>query len=237
MCLDSKAKLLSSSNTQVAYASGALVRTRAMCCTIRAWVARTSFALKMSTPSTCESEQSEKSEAQKAGSGVGLRRMLMGHPLSKRSTATDVMERQDIDRHLSALSELLPELYGPSDACKQARMELESVIEMDGANSIECKRASLLFALARERELAMYLEANAPNTRDRSMVQDLRERVLPFTFPRFLRNLCQTPDSMVVLSCVLVEMWGGETLGNFEALAAHHEMTVSVLQDGCDGER
>lgn len=162
--------------------------------------------------------------------------MLMGIPLSKRSTATDAVERQDIDRHLSALSVLLPELYGTSDACKQAQMELEAVVQLKGQHSLECKRATLLFALAREKELAMHLQETAPSSRDRSMVQDLRERVLPFTFPRFLRNLCQTPDSMVVLSCVLVEMWEGETLGNFEAVAAHHEMPIAVLQDGSDGE-
>lgn len=148
--------------------------------------------------------------------GVGLRRMLMGLPLSQRSEASDTLERRDLDRHLSAVSALMPELYGTSEACKQAQMELDTVVELEGEDSLECKRAALLFALSREKELGLHLEEVEREVDGSStLVEDLRKRVLPFVFPRFLRNLCQTPDSMVVLSCVLAEMWAGEPLGNY----------------------
>ena len=186
----------------------------------------------MSTPSTYEGHARESSST-----GVGLRRMLMGLPLSQRSAAADALERRDLDRHLAAVSALMPELYGDSEACRQARMELDLIMELDGEESTECKRAALLFALARERELGLHLARAAEAAgaeADARLVEDLRARVLPFVFPRFLRNLCQTPDSLVVLSCVLSEMWAGETLGNYgpggvEGSAAHHQPAEAVL--------
>lgn len=142
----------------------------------------------------------------------------MGRPLSQRSAADDALERKDLNRHLSAVSELMPQVYGDSEACRQAKMELDLVIELDGEDSLECKRAALLFAMSREKELELHLmqtaEAAGSND-DKRLVEDLRDRVLPFIFPRFLRNLCQTPDSFVVLACVLSEMWAGEVLGNY----------------------
>ena len=176
----------------------------------------------MSTPSTYEKD---------AQGGVGMRRMLMGLPLSQRSAADDTLERKDLDRHLSAVSDLIPQVYGDSEACRQAKMELDLVIELDGEDSLECKRAALLFAMSREKELEMHLmqTAEAAGSKDDYMlVKDLKDRVLPFVFPRFLRNLCQTPDSFIVLTCVLSEMWAGEVLGNYGPTGAGGA-------DGADG--
>lgn len=161
----------------------------------------------------------------------------MGLPLSQRSAAADALERRDLNRHLAAVSALMPELYGSSEACRQAKMELDLIVELEGEESTECKRAALLFALARERELGMHLSRAAEAAGagdDARLVEDLRERVLPFVFPRFLRNLCQTPDSLVVLSCVLSEMWAGEALGNYghggsPGSGAHHQPAEAVL--------
>lgn len=211
-----------------------MLRTRAICCTIRRCVARTSLLRRMSTPSTCEGHARE---GVSGNTGVGLRRMLMGLPLSQRSAAADALERRDLDRHLAAVSALMPELYGESEACRQARMELNLVVELEGEGSLECKRAALLFALAREKEMELHLTQAAKAAgaeADARLVGDLRERVLPFVFPRFLRNLCQTPDAMVALSCVLAEMWAGEPLGNYghggvEGSAAHHQPAEAVL--------
>jgi hypothetical protein len=161
--------------------------------------------------------------------------MLMGLPLSQRSLAADAFERRSIDRLLAAVSALLPDIYGDTEACRQAKMELDTVVELEGANSLECKRAALLFALAREKELGLHLAQTAEaagSEDDQRLVEDLQRRVLPFVFPRFLRNLCQTPDSMLVLSCVLAEMWAGDPLGNYgPAGAAHHQSAEAVLQD------
>ena len=157
----------------------------------------------------------------------------MGLPLSQRSLAADAFERRSIDRLLAAVSALLPEIYGDTEACRQAKMELDTVVEQEGANSLECKRAALLFALAREKELGLHLAQTAEaagSEDDQRLVEDLQRRVLPFVFPRFLRNLCQTPDSMLTLSCVLSEMWAGDPLGNYgPAGAAYHQSSEAVL--------
>tara|TARA_B110001452_G_scaffold263585_1_gene265254 strand:- start:2248 stop:2649 length:402 start_codon:yes stop_codon:yes gene_type:complete len=133
----------------------------------------------------------------------------------------------------------MPELYGDSEACRQAKMELDLVVELEGEESLECKRAALLFTLAREKELGLHFARAAKavgSEDDLRLVEDLRARVLPLTFPRFLRNLCQTPDSLVVLSCVLSEMWAGETIGNYGPVGssgtvsgAHHQSAETVL--------
>ena len=154
----------------------------------------------------------------------------MGLPLSQRSLAADAFERRSIDRLLAAVSALLPEIYGDTEACRQAKMELDTVVDLEGANSLECKRAALLFALAREKELGLHLAQTAEAEDDQRLVEDLQRRGLPFVFPRFLRNLCQTPDSMLTLSCVLSEMWAGDPLGNYgPAGAAYHQSSEAVL--------
>ena len=191
----------------------------------------------MSTPNTCEGRARE--PQQPDGRGVGLRRLLMGLPLCQRSAAADALERKDLDRHLAAVAALMPELYGDSEACRQAKMELDLVVELEGEESLECKRAALLFTLAREKELGLHFARAAKavgSEDDLRLVEDLRARVLPLTFPRFLRNLCQTPDSLVVLSCVLSEMWAGETIGNYGPVGssgtvsgAHHQSAETVL--------
>ena len=83
-------------------------------------------------------------------------RLLMGLPLCQRSAAADALERKDLDRHLAAVAALMPELYGDSEACRQAKMELDLVVELEGEESLECKRAALLFTLAREKELGLH---------------------------------------------------------------------------------
>jgi len=167
--------------------------------------------------------------------GLGLRRLLMGLPLSQRSDAACGLELADLNRHLAAVSALMPQIYGRSESCMQAQMELDAIIDLEGPCSIECKRASLLFALSREKELGDHFELSLRSpvdmsTEDLSFAVDVRTRVLPFIFPRFLRNMCQTPDSFVVLSCVMAEMWEGETFGNYGPReGAHHETPEAVL--------
>ena len=130
---------------------------------------------------------------------------------------------QLLDVHLEAVGELIPKVYGNSEASQQAQMEFKKYLSMENdTDGIVCKRAALLFALAREKEVGDHFAAEERQQQDGSTgpteptyAQDLRERVLPFVLSRFVRNSCQTPDSFVVLSCVLSEMWAGERLGNW----------------------
>ena len=149
--------------------------------------------------------------------GAGLRKLLLGPPLTMREK--DATGEQ-LDAHLRAVAELLPRVYGNSEASQQAQMEFGKFLSMgNDQDGMVCKRAALLFALAREPELGQHFTAEErrqqDGTKERTYTQDMRERVLPFVLSRFVRNSCQTPDAFVVLSCVLNEMWAGERLGNW----------------------
>lgn len=136
-----------------------------------------------------------------------LRDMILGVPLCAEER-TEII-KEELNRHLYGLLELIPKLYGQSDAAKQAVMEVNRIVEMD---SIACKRAMLLYGLFAEQEIFEYFNAF---DKDISLAGDLKRRVLPFVTPAFFKESCQTPDSFVVLSVMLAEMWGGETLGNW----------------------
>ena len=149
--------------------------------------------------------------------GVGLRQLIMGPPLTCRDQDTT---GEQLDVHLQAVGELIPKVYGDSEASQQAQMEFKKYLAMENdTDGIVCKRAALLFALAREKEVGDHFAAEERREQDGSTeptyAQDMRERVLPFILPRFVRNSCQAPDAFVVLACVLNEMWSGERLGNW----------------------
>ena len=140
---------------------------------------------------------------------ASLRELLMGPPLSARD-ADDTNEQ--LNAWMRALEGLLPQLYGTGEPAMQARMEFERLAKLEGSHDeLFCKRAALLFALLHEKEVA--------HTMGDAVAEDMRARVLPFTCPRFLRHSCQAPDTFVVLSLILSEMWAGERLGNWPLTA------------------
>ena len=138
---------------------------------------------------------------------ASLRELLMGPPLSARD-ADDT--NAQLNAWMHALEELLTQLYGTGEPAMQARMEFERLAKLGGSqDELFCKRAALLFALLHEKEVG-----HAMGDKD-AVARDMRARVLPFTCPRFLQHSCQAPDTFVVLSVVLSEMWAGERLGNW----------------------
>ena len=149
---------------------------------------------------------------------AGLRPLLLGPPLRQRARDATLPA---LDAHVEAVAELLPAVYGDSEPAQQAEMEVRRLLALgDDRDAVLCKRAALLFALLREKEPVRQLAAEeraapaaagAPAT----FAEDMRERVLPFIAPRFLRNSCQAPDAFVTLACVLAELWPGEPLGNW----------------------
>ena len=143
-----------------------------------------------------------------SGELLGLRDMLFGFPLSS-STKIESMHSQ-INMHLYGLIELIPIVYGNTTACKQAVLEIKKLIQSD---NIEGKRAVMLYSILHETEIRNYWNNN-PDKDSTSLSNDLCNRVLPFLTPRFIKHNCQCPDSFVVFSMLLTEMWKEESLGN-----------------------
>jgi hypothetical protein len=145
-----------------------------------------------------------------------LRTILIGEPIFERG---DQNSTSSIDSHLIALMELMPSVYGSNEACMQAVLEIGNVAKMpDTRECMACKRAMFLYALATETEVSGYWDSNKFAA---DLARDLSCRVLPFLVPRFMKHSCQTPESFVLLSLVLADMWHGEDLGNFSA--THHD--------------
>jgi hypothetical protein len=152
---------------------------------------------------------------------VGLRPLLMGQSLLERDGDPTLTT---LDSHIEALADLLPKVYGSSEPAQQAEMEVRKLVQLSSdRDGVICKRAALLFALLREKEPVRYfadqesalLPLDSPRPSEPTFAEDMRERVLPFIVPRYLRNSCQAPDAFVTLACVLAELWPGEPLGNW----------------------
>ena len=170
---------------------------------------------------------------------VGLRPLILGPPLTERGKGDPTARA--LDAHLAGVEALLPSVYGGSDACKQAVEEFQLFrSEAMGGQGVCCKRAALLYAVMREKEVGDWFVDQEQRV-DRgeggpTFAQDMRERVLPFLMPLFVKNSCQTPDSMVMLSLVLHEMWGGEQLGNWPLAGETGAGTAAAHDDGPTGE-
>ena len=141
---------------------------------------------------------------------------------------------------MSGLVGLLPQVYGESVACAQAVEEVNALVaEPESPDVVVCKRAALLFALHKEKEIAKYFveQERKVGGKGKTFAEDMRDRVLPFLLPRFLKNSCQTPDSMLMLAVMLHEMWEGEKLGNWPRGRTHHDAAIRELHQGGDGKR
>lgn len=155
-----------------------------------------------------------------------LRDMLMGPALNDREQGDHYVP--DIHAHLRGVQDLIPRVYGSSEACKHAIMEIGTIVDMDPSRTdcVASKRAMLLCALAAEDGVKKHLAA-----RDDGYARDMAERVLPFIKARFLKHCCQNPESFVMMALLLSEMWPGETLGNWPA---HHNSSVGDLEERGD---
>ncbi len=148
---------------------------------------------------------------------AGLRPMLVGPPLTERDSDPTLTT---LDSHLEAVAGLLPQVYGDTEASQHAQLQFGRLIRMgDDFDSVICKRAALLFALGREKEVGAFFAAQERAIQgddgQPTYAEDMRDRVLPFVMPRYVRNSCQAPDAFVVLASVLAELWRGERLGNY----------------------
>lgn len=144
-----------------------------------------------------------------------LRALLLGPSLVERADAAPATAAlvDDLDAELRAVLALLPQVYdGATDSCLQAVLEFERILALPrDADGVVCRRAALLFALAREPEIAARF--------DEPLARDLHERVLPLLLPRFLRHSCQAPDAFVAGALVMAELWPAERVGNWPRAA------------------
>ncbi len=132
-----------------------------------------------------------------------LRELLFGKPLSDRGEG-DVAE---LDEELSACMHGVQDLFltevGEGEALQQAVLEWGRVSEHGASfQSIAAKRAALLFALHVFAEVRDHFRAT-----DAELVADLEGRVLPLLMPRFVAELGQTPEALVVCTSLLVQLW------------------------------
>lgn len=171
---------------------------------------------------------------------LGLRELLMGDDGPEVHRA--------LERHIRGLRSFLPTRYGESLQMQQTLLEVDVLLDLPCTpDGLACKRAAVLFALWREREVMVHFErlehraqkrarggdAKAPGgAPSGSFARDLAERVLPFLGPLFLRNSCQAPDAFVVAVLVLAELWAGEPLGNYPRSVRRREAAARAAEEG-----
>ena len=101
---------------------------------------------------------------------------------------------------------------------------------------VVCKRAALLFALHKEKEIAKYfVEQERSGGKEGRLRRTCGIACCPCC--RALKNSCQTPDSMLMLAVMLHEMWEGEKLGNWPRGRTHHDAAIGHLHQGAHGKR
>lgn len=83
------------------------------------------------------------------------------------------------------------------------------------------KRALLLIALHLEPELGAYFAQGSPQTQ--TLLEDLRERVLPMLVPSFTAGLGQDPRFFCNTVMLLTQLWPGEPIWDDAFCAAHAE--------------
>lgn len=134
----------------------------------------------------------------------------MGTPLCDRiGEGSEDHVNKELDEHIIAACEMIKNEYGDCDASNHAIFEMKQTVK---TNDITAKRALFLYSMFADEPVASYFKKHEQSSR---LAQDLRQRVLPFIVPLFIKNSCQSPDGFVLFSMVLAEMWQGETLGNF----------------------
>ena len=137
-----------------------------------------------------------------------LRALLFGEPLTARERLYPEELGEELNACLRGVMLILAEEVGECDALDQARLEWSRIISMEADYAgLAAKRAALLFALHREEAVRECFVRSDPE-----LLEDLRDRVLPMTIPSFLAGMGQSPDALVALVTLLVEL-PGEALG------------------------
>jgi hypothetical protein len=168
---------------------------------------------------------------------ASLSDLLFGTPLHKRGEGED-QAIHSLDPAIRGILSVLQRELGPDDnhPCSQALLEWSRIpdlpLDYDG---VAARRAALLFALWRERDVQAHYRV-----RDPALVDDLCNRILPLVGPRFLANQAQSPDVFTVFVSVLSSMWAREDMGATEPRAqvrdeeAYDELAACEPEAGVD---
>ena len=153
---------------------------------------------------------------------VSLKQLLFGRPFSQRSAK---QQKRDVKKLNALIGEALDYLRKehsdqvardappePTEAYFQSETEMKAIIALPSDNdaAIACKRAVVLFALAREPELQK--KWVTPESSDFVFLVDLCDRVLPLMTPKFINSIGQRPDVYVNACSVVSQLWCSERM-------------------------
>ena len=119
--------------------------------------------------------------AQTDGEEMGIRRMLLGSPLSARM-GCQCDNTTGIDIHLRKVCTIIKEIYGSQDS-DYACMQIQNIIDMPHNNldSIASKRTVLLYALANTPEVLEYMKTQQSTPADVNLLNSLSRILKPIT--------------------------------------------------------
>ena len=150
-----------------------------------------------------------------------LYNLLFGEPLCARVGRG---EARPVDQKTVGLDPILKsvvnvmkrDLYSnktTQEPLEQAELEWNRVVALphDTYAQVAAKRAALLFALWRYKDIRLYYSFHEPK-----LVLDLENRILPLIMPVFVGCQAQAPDSLVLLTAVLTTMWDPRDVGAIE---------------------
>ena len=127
--------------------------------------------------------------------------MLFGSPVAVciQAGKDPALERLD-EVCIAILDTIAARLGANAEATTQCILELGRLTSQNEHTfeEVSCKRAMLLCALWKERDVRAFYEKT-----EKRLVDDLSVRVLPLVMPKFFAGQCQAPDSLVVLVGVL----------------------------------
>ena len=157
-----------------------------------------------------------------------LENILFGSPIEGREEPDD-SALDGLDATLRAVMDLLGAETRFSPMHAEASREWGLMLFKAGRRgyaSAAAKRAALLLALWKEEAVREHFAAEEP-----VLVGDLHSRVLPLVMPRFVANMCQSPDALLATVCLMSQVWREVPFA-----AAHVEESVGGLGDRADGE-
>ena len=147
-----------------------------------------------------------------------LENLLFGLPLSERGKHGDTTIPH-LDAALRGIVPVIERELGHSQPVEQAILEWNRVIALPlDFCGVQAKRAALLFAIWRERDVRSHYRKRNPQ-----LVADLERRLLPLVCPAFVANQAQSPDAFVAMMSVMHAMWSSNEVGAVQSDTANCE--------------
>ena len=142
---------------------------------------------------------------------VPLSELLFGRPLVERSENNGDECVGHLDAVIGACIFALKEEVGEGVAFDQAKLEWGNALKNVNSDTMQgavARRAALLLFLFKIPAVEAHYRRLEPG-----LVNDLMTRVLPLLIPRFVSNMGQSPDALVMSTIVMVHMWKDVQIG------------------------